>query len=58
VKNVKLDIKPTTTPQGYFFEPVTELDKIIGKSGKIHGDSIVTNPAINAKNNKTSIKVI
>jgi predicted RNA-binding protein YlqC (UPF0109 family) len=48
VKKVKLRTKPTTTPIGLDFPislPPKDEDKIIGKMGKMHGESIVTIPA-------------
>jgi len=56
VKIVKLIINPEITPSGYFLLPTLEPLRIIGKTGKIHGDKIVTTPAIKAKKIKTSIK--
>lgn len=50
VKNVKLAINPTTTPIGLFFpESVDDEDKIIGRIGRIQGESMVTIPAKKAK---------
>ncbi len=50
VKKVKLKTKPTTTPKDLLFPAVsTEEERIIGKIGKIQGESIVTIPAKNAK---------
>lgn len=48
VKNVKLKTKPSTTPTGRFLLPVTELERIIGSNGRMHGERIVTTPAKNA----------
>ena len=48
-KKVKLKIKPVITPSGLFFPPLIAPDKTIGKMGRMHGESIVTSPAINAK---------
>jgi len=47
VKNVKLKIKPTTTPIGLRLPSPAELERIIGNIGKIHGESMVTTPAKN-----------
>ena len=51
VKNVKLAIKPTTTPIGrdkfVFLSPIDD-ESTMGKIGKIHGDRMVTIPAKNA----------
>jgi len=58
VKKVKLKINPVITPNGLFlliFPDSTVEDKIIGKTGKIHGDKIVTTPAKKAKN---KVKII
>ena len=58
VKKEKLAIKPNTTPTGrerpVFFPPMVE-DKTIGRTGKIHGESIVTIPAKNAKTIRINI---
>lgn len=51
VKNVKLKINPTITPIGCDLPdlcPPTEVDNIIGKTGKMHGERTVTIPAKNA----------
>lgn len=51
VKKVKLKTKPMTTPKGLPFPrlvPPRVEDKIIGRSGNIHGESTVTTPAKNA----------
>jgi len=52
VKNVKLSINPTITPVGrafpVSFPPIVE-ERIIGRTGRIQGDRIVTIPARNAK---------
>lgn len=48
VKKVKLKTKPVTIPNGRDlpkFLPAREEDKTIGNSGKIQGESTVTNPA-------------
>ncbi len=45
VKNVKLAIKPVTIPSGRFVPSPTDPDSTIGKTGRIHGDKIVTTPA-------------
>jgi len=56
VKKAKLTITPSTTPKGLLFPPVTELAKIIGKIGQIHGAAIVTSPEMNAKRSNNSIR--
>ena len=49
VKKVKLKTNPTTTPSGLLFPVVsTEEDNIIGKTGNMQGERIVTIPARNA----------
>ena len=52
VKKVKLKINPKTTPKGFdlpiFWSPIVD-DRIIGRIGKIQGESIVTIPARKAK---------
>jgi hypothetical protein len=55
VKNVKLRINPVTIPNGRFLPPSREPDKTMGNTGKIHGERIVTSPAINAKKTKSII---
>jgi hypothetical protein len=48
VKKVKLKTNPATTPIGLDFPislPPKDEDNIIGKIGKMHGESIVTIPA-------------
>ena len=57
VKKVKLTIKPTKTPKGCLFPEIVELDKIIGNTGKIHGERMVTTPAKKAKNIKICIGI-
>ena len=56
VKKVKLRINPITTPNGrdlsVFCPPIVEV-RIIGKIGKMHGESMVTIPAKNANPNKS-----
>jgi len=48
VKNVKLRINPTTIPNGLLLSLLIPPDKTIGSIGRIHGESIVTNPAMKA----------
>jgi hypothetical protein len=48
VKNVKLKIKPVTTPKGLFLPPLSDPDKTIGRIGRMHGERIVTTPPIKA----------
>ncbi|OGH11687.1 MAG: hypothetical protein A3B38_03290 [Candidatus Levybacteria bacterium RIFCSPLOWO2_01_FULL_36_13] len=56
VKKVKLKIKPNTIPNGLFLPDVsTEEDNITGSIGKMHGERIVTIPAIKAKTAKAII---
>ena len=56
VKKVKLRINPIITPTGrdlsIFLPPIVEV-RIIGRIGKIHGESMVTIPAKNANPNKS-----
>lgn len=51
VKKVKLSMNPITTPKGrdfpMFFPPIVEL-RMMGKMGRMHGESTVTIPARNA----------
>lgn len=49
VKKVKLEIKPVMVPICFLklFLLETETDRTIGKTGKIHGERMVTIPAIN-----------
>ncbi len=49
---------PSVIPRGFLFSPVVVDDKIIGRSGQIHGARIVTRPDINAKNKSTFIVII
>ncbi len=49
VKNVKLNTKPVTIPNGRCLPPASEPDRMIGRIGKMHGDRIVTTPARKAK---------
>jgi hypothetical protein len=49
VKNVKLRTNPETIPNGRLDPAPTPLDRTIGRTGKIHGERIVTIPARNAK---------
>ena len=49
VKKVKLATNPITTPKGLFLpSPIVE-ERMIGNSGKMQGERIVTIPARNAK---------
>lgn len=52
VKNVKLKMNPVITPKGLAFPicwvPMDE-ERMIGRMGKMQGESIVTTPAKNAK---------
>ena len=57
VKNVKLVIKPATTPIGRDIDcfPPTVVERIIGKTGRMQGDKIVTTPAKKAKTSNNII---
>jgi len=55
VNKVKLKINPVTIPTGLLFPP-TVPERMIGSTGRMQGDSIVTIPDINAK--KASIIII
>lgn len=60
VKKVKLATNPKTTPSGRdlpLFLPPMDEERIIGKTGKMHGESIVTIPAIKEKTTSNSIFV-
>jgi len=61
VKKVKLAINPITTPTGrdfpIFFPPTVE-DRIIGRTGRIQGERMVTIPAMNANKESTIILVL
>lgn len=48
VKNEKLEIKPVTVPICFLktLLPETDTERTIGKTGKIHGERIVTIPAM------------
>lgn len=48
VKKVKLITNPNTMPIGLFFPPLIPPDSTMGNIGRIHGERIVTNPAIKA----------
>jgi hypothetical protein len=52
VKKVKLNTKPVTTPSGrdlpMSLPPIVEV-RMMGKSGKMQGERIVTRPARKAK---------
>ena len=56
VKRAKLTIIPIVIPKGFLFSPVTDEERIIGKSGQMHGARIVIKPEMKAKNNKMIIK--
>jgi membrane peptidoglycan carboxypeptidase len=58
VKKVKLRINPTTTPKG-LLRPVVSVvdDRMIGKTGRIHGERIVTIPAKNANAIRSNIGI-
>ena len=59
VKKVKLSTNPKTTPRGrdfpVFTPPILDV-RIIGRIGKIHGESTVTTPAKNANAMSNIIK--
>jgi hypothetical protein len=56
VKNVKLKTNPVTIPKGLLLPLVSKEDeRIIGKTGSIQGDNIVTTPATNANITKIII---
>lgn len=55
VKKVKLKRNPSMIPKGFFLPSLTEPERIIGKTGKIQGERIVTIPAKKAKPIKISI---
>ena len=58
MKSVKLATNPTTIPMGRAFpmySPPRLEERMSGKIGKIHGESIVTTPARNAKRISSSI---
>ena len=57
-KKVKLSIKPVITPRGLLFPPVNEPDRTIGNIGRIHGDKMVTIPAMKANKISTNISCI
>ena len=44
----KVRIKPVTVPRGWDLLPVSELDKIRGRIGKIHGEKINARPSMKA----------
>jgi hypothetical protein len=61
VKKVKLAIKPKIMPNGRDFEfsfVLTEEERIIGRTGKIQGERMVTIPAIKAKITKKTMSII
>lgn len=49
VKKVRLTIKPITTPKGLLFPLSIPPDNIIGNTGNIQGERMVTKPAMKAK---------
>jgi hypothetical protein len=55
VKKVKLSIIPNVIPSGFFFPPVADEERTIGKSGQIQGARIVMRPEMKAKNKRMSI---
>lgn len=56
VNTVKLSITPRVMPKGRWCPfPAMDDESTIGKTGQIHGASIVTNPA---KNENPSNKII
>lgn len=56
VKKVKLAINPVTIPSGLFLPSAVELERTIGRIGKIHGERIVINPPMNEKRISNSIR--
>ncbi len=50
VKSVKLRTKPVTMPIGLLCPPFIDPDNTTGSIGRMHGESIVTKPAIKEKN--------
>lgn len=58
VKKVKLATNPITTPNGRLFpELSTDEERIIGRTGKIHGERIVTTPARKEKARRRNISL-
>jgi len=55
VKKVKEAIKPRTTPSGFLLPDLSTEERIIGRSGRIQGERIVTNPAMKANTIKRII---
>ena len=54
VKNVKLPMNPMITPSGFIFPEVSAVvESTIGRTGNMHGESMVTIPAINANRVKS-----
>ena len=49
MKIAKLKQIPIVIPRGLFFPPVVAEERIIGRSGQMHGARIVTSPEMNAK---------
>ena len=58
VKIEKLNIMPSVIPKGFLCPPVVEDDKIIGKSGQIHGARMVTRPEIKAKRRRINMIIL
>lgn len=56
VKKVKLMTNPRTIPTGLLFPPLIPPDNTIGSMGRMHGERMVTNPAIKA--NKMRIIIV
>lgn len=51
----KLVIIPKVIPKGFLWPPVAVDERIMGKSGQMHGAAMVTSPEIKA--NKSSIDI-
>jgi hypothetical protein len=56
VKKEKLAIMPRVIPKGFLFPPADDEESTIGRSGQIHGASMVINPETKA--NKSNIIIV
>ena len=57
VSKPKLNRIPKVIPRGFLCPPVVVEDKIIGRSGHMHGANIVIKPDTNAKISSIPIRI-
>lgn len=58
VNIAKLNIIPRVMPRGFFFSPVVEDDRTIGKRGQMHGARMVINPETKEKKSRINTNLL